>query len=73
MKQFLTIFDGNFNNVNKFLTILKCSIQLDFEFNDTVNSCRNRTVYAVDFCSLAQFKRLNIFKALTSETTSINI
>ena len=33
----------------------------------------NRNFYVVDFFSLAQFKRLNFFKALTPESTSITI
>ena len=31
----VSLFNNNFNNFNKFLTILKCSIDLDFEFNVT--------------------------------------
>ena len=33
----------------------------------------DRNVYVLDFYKLLQFKTLNIFKALTSETTSISI
>ena len=64
----------NFNkNFNKFLTILKCSVDQDFEFNVTVDSCMNSNFYVVGFYSLAQFTRLNFFKALTPESTSISI
>ena len=50
-----------------FLTILKCSVDLNFEFNVTVGSCMNNNFCVVDFYSLVQFTRLNIFKALASE------
>ena len=46
-------FDNNSNNFNKFLTTLKCSLDLDFEFNVTVDSCMNSNFYVVDFYSLA--------------------
>ena len=39
----------------------------------TVDSCMDRNVYVLEFYKLLQFKTLNIFKALTSETTSISI
>ena len=65
------LFSNNFNNINNFLTILKCSA--DFEFNLTVDSYMNSNFYVVDFFSLAQFTRLNFFKALTPESTSISI
>ena len=32
------LFNKNFNNFNKFLTIVKCSVELDFKFNVTVDS-----------------------------------
>ena len=32
----VNLFNNNFNNFNKFLTVLKCSIDLDFESNVTV-------------------------------------
>ena len=67
------LFSNNFNNINNFLTILKCSADLDFEFNLTVDSCMISNFYVVDFFSLAQFTRLNFFKALTPESTSISI
>ena len=35
------LFDDNFNDLNKFLTILKCPVDLDFEFNVAVDSCMN--------------------------------
>ena len=31
------LFNNKFNNFSKFLTILKCSVDLDFEFNFTVD------------------------------------
>ena len=37
----------------KFLTTLKCSFDLDFKFNVTVDSCMNSNIYVVDFYSLA--------------------
>ena len=60
----------NFNNFNKFLT---CSADQDFAFNFTVDSCMNSNFCVFDFYSLAQFTRLNFVKALTPESTSINI
>ena len=76
-------FNGNFNNCfdsfnnfnkyfNKFLTILKCSVDLDFDYV-TVDSCMNSNFYVIDFYSLAQFTRLNFVKVLTPESTSISI
>ena len=50
-----------------------CSVALDFEFNVTVDSCMNSNFHVVDFYSLAQFTRLNFFKTLTPESTSISI
>ena len=50
-----------------------CSVDLDFEFNVTVDSCMNSNFHVVDFYSLAQFTRLNFFKTLTPESTSISI
>ena len=35
------LLNNKFNNFNKFLTILKCSVDLDFEFNVTVDSSMN--------------------------------
>ena len=32
------LLNNNFNHFNKFLTILKCSVDLDFEFNVTFDS-----------------------------------
>ena len=55
------------------LTILKCSVELDFQFNVTFHSCMNRNPYALDFQKLALFKKLDIFKALTPKNTSISI
>ena len=66
------LFNNNFNNFNKFLAIIKCSVDLDFEFNVTVHSCMNSSFYVVDFYSF-QFTRVNFFKALTPESTSISI
>ena len=67
------LFNSNFNNFNKFLIILKCSVDLDFEFNVTIDSWMNSNFYVVDFYSLAQFTRLNFVKALTPESASISI
>ena len=67
------LFNNNLTKFNKFLTTLKCSVELNFEFNDTVDSCMNSNFYTVDFYSLVQFTRLNIFKALTPESISITI
>ena len=50
-----------------------CSVDLDFEFNVTIDSFMNTNFYVVDFHSLAQFTRLNFFKALTPESTIISI
>ena len=58
----------NFSNVNKPLTLLKCSDELNFEFNVNVDSCINSS-FVVDFYNLVQFTGLNIFKALTPEDT----
>ena len=69
----VNLFRNNFNNFDKFLTILKCSVALDFEFNVTVDSCMNSNFYVVDFYSLAYFARLNFFKVLTPEGTNISI
>ena len=69
----VNLFSNNFNNFDKFLTILKCSVALDFEFNVTVDSCMNSNFYVVDFYSLAYFARLNFFKVLTPEGTNISI
>ena len=66
-------FNNNFNYLNKFLTSLKCSVDQDFEFNVTVDSCMNSNFYVVNFYSLAQFTKLKFFKALTPESTSIII
>ena len=79
----VNLFNGNFNNCfdsfnnfnkyfNKFLTILKCSVDLDFDYV-TVDSCTNSNFYVIDFYSLAQFTRLNFVKVLTPESTSISI
>ena len=59
--------------VNFLTTSLKCSVDQDFEFNVTVDSCMNSNFYVVDFYSLAQFTKLKFFKALTPESTSITI
>ena len=69
------LFNSNFNNFNKVLTTLKCFLDQDFEFNVTVDSCMNSNFYVVDLYSLAQFTRLNFFKALTpdSKSTSISV
>ena len=67
------IFTKNYNNYNKFLTILKCSVELDFQINITTDSFMNSNFYVVDIYSLVQFARLNIFKALTPESTSVSI
>ena len=67
------LFNNNFNNFNKFLTILKCSVDLEYEFNVTNDSCMNSNFYIVDFYSLAKFTRLNFVKALTPDNTSISI
>ena len=56
------LFNNNFDNFNKFLTILKCSVELDFEFNVTVDSYMSSSFYVVDFYKLLQFIRLNIFE-----------
>ena len=45
--------------------MLECPVELNFEFNVTVDSCMNRNFYVVDFYSLVRFSRLNIFKTLT--------
>ena len=63
----------NFNNSNKFLIFSKCSAELDFEFDVIVDSQMNSNFHVVDFYSLAQFTKLNIFKAVRPESTSINI
>ena len=55
------------------MTILKCSVDLEFEFNVTVDGFLNSHFYVVDFYSFAQFTRLNFVKDLTPESTSINI
>ena len=65
------LLNNNFNHFNKFLTILKCSVDLDFEFNVTADRCMHSNFYVVDCYSLAQFIRLNFFKALTPQSTSI--
>ena len=62
------LFNRNFNNFNKFLTISKCSPELNFESDFTVDSCMNNNFYVVDFYSLELFTRLNIFKALKSNS-----
>ena len=62
------LFNKNFNNFNKFLTISKCSPELNFESDFTVDSCMNNNFYVVDFYSLELFTRLNIFKALKSNS-----
>ena len=54
----VNLFNNNFNNFNKFLTILKCSVDLDFEFSVAVDSCMNSNFYVVDVYILAQFTRL---------------
>ena len=69
----VNLFINNFNNFNEFLTVLECSVELNLEFNVIVDSCMNSNFYAVDFYSFAQFTSLNFFKALTPESTSINI
>ena len=43
--------------------ILTCSVELDFEFTVTVDSCMSSNSCVVDFYSFAQFTRLNIFIA----------
>ena len=67
------LFNNNFNNFNKFLTILKCSVDLEYEFNVTNDSCMNSNFYIVDFYSLTKFTRSNFVKALTRDNTSISI
>ena len=67
------LFNNDFNNFNKVLTTLMCSLDQDFEFNLTIDSCMNSNFYVVDFYSLAQFTRFNFFKALTPNSTSISI
>ena len=67
------LFNKKFKNFNKDLTFLKCSVELDFEFNVTVDSCMYTNFYVVDFYNLAQFTRLNVFKALNPASASINI
>ena len=69
----INLFNNNLNNFNNFLTILKSYVDLNFEFNITVDSCMNSNFYVVDFYSLPQFTRLNIFKAETPESRSLNI
>ena len=59
---FLTTF---FHNFNKFLTILKCSVYLNFEFNVTVDSM-NSNSYVFDFYSLVQVTRLNLLQGFNS-------
>ena len=61
----VNVFNSNFRNFNKFLTILN--------YINSIVSCINSNFYVVDFYSLAQSTRLNFFKALTSEFTSISI
>ena len=53
-----------------YLWLLYWHVPLDFEFNVTVDSCMNSNLYVVDFYSLAQFARLNFFKALIPESTN---
>ena len=65
---FQIVYEVYFSNVNKPLTILKCSDELNFEFNVNVDSCINSS-FVVDFYNLVQFTGLNIFKALTPEDT----
>ena len=48
----MKIYNKVFDHLNKFLTILKYFVELDFEFNITADSCLNSNWYAVDFCSL---------------------
>ena len=67
------LFNNNINNFNKFLTILKGSVELDFEFKVTVDICMNSNFYIVDFYGLSHFTRLNFLKALTSWSTCISI
>ena len=67
------LFNKKFKNFNKDLTFLKCSVELDFEFNVTVDSCMYTNFYVVDFYNLAQFTRLNVFKALNPASASVNI
>ena len=67
------LFNNNINNFNKFLTILKGSVDLDFEFKVTVDICMNSNFYIVDFYGLSHFIRLNFLKALTSWSTCISI
>ena len=54
------LFNKNFKNFNTFLTILKCSVELDFEFNVTVYSCKESNFYVLYLYCLVQFIR---FKA----------
>ena len=67
------LFNNNFNNFKKSLTYLKCSVELSFLFNVTVDSCMNDNFYVVSFYSLVQFTRLNAFNALTPDSESIRI
>ena len=46
---------------------------MNFEFNVTVDSCMNRNFYEGDFYTLIQCTRLNIFKVLALDSTSISI
>ena len=36
-------------NFGKFLTILKCSLELNFEFNVDADNCMSSSFYVVDF------------------------
>ena len=49
----------NVNDFNRFLTISKCSPELSFESNFSVDSYTNSNFYVVDFYSLVQFTRSN--------------
>ena len=65
----VNFFNNNFNNFDHSLIVLRSSFELDFKFNVTVNSCMNSNFYEAHFYSLVQFTSLNIFKALTPEST----
>ena len=67
------LFNKKINNFNKLLNISTCSVGLDIELNVIVDTCMNSNFYKADFYSLLQFIRLNIFKALAPERTSISI
>ena len=54
-----SLSNKNVNNFNRFLTISKCSPELSFELNFSVDSYTNSNFYVVDFYSLVQFTRSN--------------